>query len=104
MDAAGKKGDREREMGMGSIREVVRTFLLSRCCHLVHLFEHMVNVNYLPELLIDGVSNEDGILLGLDDSFRICGVVTIDVNFCALWRLRVTLSEQVRHCSREVHS
>ena len=93
----------EREMGMGSIREVVRTFLLSRCCHLVHLFEHMVNVNYLPELLIDGVSNEDGILLGLDDSFRICGVVNIDVNF-ALWRLRVTLSEEVRHCSRYVHS
>lgn len=103
MDAAGKKGDREID-GHGINTGGCANLPSSRCCHLVHLFEHMVNVNYFPELLIDGVSNEDGILLGLDDSFRICGVVTSDVNFCALWRLRVTLSEQVRHCSREVHS
>lgn len=36
-------------------------------------------------MLIDGVANKNGILLGLDDSFTICGVVTGDVTSCALW-------------------
>lgn len=47
VDAAGKKGDREID-GHGINTGGCANLPSSRCCHLVHLFEHMEIVNYYP--------------------------------------------------------